>query len=369
MEFLIKKAVFLKSLQRIQGIVEKRNTMPILSNVLIEAVGSKVNIIATDLEVFIKDSIEATVKTEGAVTVNARKIFEIIKELPDENVDISVNKDSKVTIKGGKAKFNIMGLPSKDFPAFPVIDESKLEDIHKDILKEMVDKTSFAVSMDETRYNINGFLLEKDGSKIRMVATDGHRLALVEKTDDLGFGIKDKKSVLLPRKGMMEIRKLLEEDSKTGFKISITDKSAAMKKDDTLINIRLLEGEFPDYKKVIPENNNKSVMINRNILLASLKRVSILSADKIKGVNFKFSKDSLNLNSSNPDIGDATEELTTKYTEPDVEIAFNATYMIDMLEAVDDESIEIKLKDALSPGILGSPKTNDYTYIIMPMRL
>ena len=369
MDFIIKKMVFLKSLQRIQGIVEKRNTMPILSNVLIETTDKKVNIMATDLEVFIKDSVEADIKKEGAVTVNARKLFEIVKELPDENVDVSVNKDSKVTIKGGKAKFNIMGLSSRDFPVFPAIDESKLEDIHKEVLKEMVDKTSFAVSMDETRYNINGFLLEREGSKVRMVATDGHRLALVEKNDDLGLGVQGNKSVLLPRKGMMEIRKLLEEESKLGFKISITEKSAAMKKDDTLINIRLLEGEFPDYKKVIPENNDKTVMVNRNGLLASLKRVSILSADKIKGVNFKFSKDSLNLNSSNPDIGDATEELSTKYTESDVEIAFNASYMIDMLEAIDDESIEIKLKDSLSPGMLGSSKAGDYTYIIMPMRL
>ena len=369
MEFKIKKAVFLKSLQRVQGVVERRNTMPILSNVLIETIDGKVNVMATDLEVFIKDSVEAEINKEGAVTINARKFFEIIKELPDENVDISVNKDSRVTIKGGKAKFNIMGLPSKDFPAFPLVDESKLEDINKEVLKEMVDKTSFAVSMDETRYNINGFLLEKEGQKIRMVTTDGHRLALVEKIDDLGFGAQENKSVLLPRKGMMEIRKLLEEECKSNFKINITEKSAAMKKDDTLINIRLLEGEFPDYKKVIPENNDKTVMVNRNGLLASLKRVSILSADKIKGVNFKFSKNTLNLNSSNPDIGDATEEISTKYTETDVEIAFNASYMIDMLEAIEDESVEIRLKDSLSPGILSSSKTGDYTYIIMPMRL
>jgi DNA polymerase-3 subunit beta len=369
MEFIIKKPILLKSLQRVQGVVEKRNTMPILSNVLIEAMGEKVNIMATDLEIFIKDSIEAEVKKEGAVTINARKFFEIVKELPDENVDISVNKDSKVTIKGGKAKFNVMGLPSRDFPAFPVVDETKMEDIHKDVLKEMVDKTSFAVSMDETRYNINGFLLEKEGQKVRMVTTDGHRLALVEKIDDLGFGIEDNKSVLLPRKGMMEIRKLLEEESESAFKVSITEKSAAIKKDDTIINIRLLEGEFPDYKKVIPENNDKTVTVNRDGLLASLKRVSILSADKIKGVNFRFSKDSLNLNSSNPDIGDATEELSIKYAESDVEIAFNAKYMIDMLEAIEDEVVEIRLKDSLSPGMLGSSKTGDYTYVIMPMRL
>ncbi len=368
MEFVIDKPVFLKTLQRVQGIVEKRNTMPILANVLIEASGGKVNVMATDLEVFIKDSVKADIKEEGAVTVNARKIFEIVKELPDERARVSTNKDCKVTIKGGKAKFNIMGLPAKDFPAFPVVDESTLETVQNEILKEMVDKTAFAVSLDETRYNINGFLLEKSGEKIRMVATDGHRLALVEKDGDIGLST-EKKSVLLPRKGMMEIRKLLEEECESGFKIGITEKSAAMKKDDTLINIRLLEGEFPEYRKVIPENNDKTVLVDRNALLASLKRVSILSADKIKGVNLKFSKNTLVLNSSSPDIGDATEEISIEYEGPDVEIAFNAGYMIDMLEAAQDERVEIRLKDSLSPGMLVPPGSGDYTYIIMPMRL
>jgi DNA polymerase-3 subunit beta len=201
-----------------------------------------------------------------------------------------------------------------------------------------------------------------------MVATDGHRLALVEKDGDIGLSTK-KNSVLLPRKGMMEIRRLLEEECEAGFLMGITEKSAAMKKDDTLINVRLLEGEFPDYRKVIPENNDKTVLVDRNGLLASLKRVSILSADKIKGVNFKFSKNSLVLTSSSPDIGDATEELETEYEGEDVEIAFNASYMIDMLEAVQDEKVEVRLKDSLSPGMLVSPGGGDHTYIIMPMRL
>jgi DNA polymerase-3 subunit beta len=323
---------------------------------------------ATDLEVFIKDSVEAEVKGEGGVTVNARKIFEIVKELPDKLVKVSANEECKVTVKGGKARFNIMGLPAKDFPAFPTVDESKMKAVQNETLKEMVDKTSFAVSLDETRYNINGFLLERDGSKIRMVATDGHRLALVEKEGDMGLDT-EKLGVLLPRKGMMEIRRLLEEECKAGFLLGITEKSAAMKKDSTLINVRLLEGEFPDYRKVIPENNDKTVLVDRNGLLASLKRVSILSADKIKGVNFKFSKNSLVLTSSSPDIGDATEELETEYEGEDVEIAFNASYMIDMLEAVQDEKVEVRLKDSLSPGMLVSPGGGDHTYIIMPMRL
>lgn len=367
MKLNIDKNSFMKVLQRIQGIVEKRNTMPILANVLIEASGDKINIMATDLEVFIKDSSGAAVSEEGSITVNARKVFEIVKELPDNTVDVSTSKENKLTLKSGKAKFNIMGLPAKDFPVFPSINEAKLEAIDSATIKEMIDKTAFAVSTDETRYNINGFLLEKDDTKLRMVATDGHRLAMIEKKDvKIPAGAKE--SVLLPRKGVMEIRKLLEE-KEGDFLLGITQKNAVMKKDDATIIIRLLEGDFPDYKKVIPKDNEKPVIADKTNMLSSLKRVSLLSSDKIKGVKFSFSRAKLTLSSSSPDIGEATEEMDVDYKEADMDIAFNARYFIDMLEAIDEEKITIALKDSLSPGIVKPAGSEDYTYIIMPMRL
>lgn len=367
MKYVIKKTGFLKPLQRVQGIVEKRNTMPILSNVSLDASGGNLNILATDLEVFIKDSVQATVTEEGSVTVNARKLFEIVKELPDETIDVSGGKEGKVTIKGKKARFNIMGLPSNDFPVFPAVEETSLVEVNRDSLKEMIDKTSFAVSTDETRYNINGFLLEKEGQKTKMVSTDGHRLALIEKEDDIG--VTEKKSVLLPRKGVMEIKKLLEEEVDGKFFMSILEKNVLIKKDTTYINIRLIEGEFPDYKKVVPVENNKEVVLERVELLNSLKRMSILSSDRIKGVKFNFTKSKLVLSSSSPDIGDATEELDTEYGGEDLEIAFNARYIIDMLEAVDDEKVTIFLKDSLNPGIITPLGLKGYNYVIMPMRL
>ncbi|MBI5492341.1 MAG: DNA polymerase III subunit beta [Deltaproteobacteria bacterium] len=367
MKFTIDKGDFLKVLQRVQGIVEKRNTMPILANVLLEAAGGRVNIMATDLEVFIKDSSKGDISEDGSTTVNARKLFEIVKELPSDRVDLNAGKDDKITIKAGKARFNIMGLPSRDFPVFPSIDESNLKPMESEKFKEMIDKTAFAVSTDETRYNINGFLLEKDISKIRMVATDGHRLALIERPD-LKTISGEKEGVLLPRKGVMEIRRLLDE--KEGeFHLGITEKSAVMKKDSTVISVRLLEGEFPDYKKVIPKDNEKDVIADRAELLASLKRVSILSSDKIKGVKFNFSPKKLTVSSSSPDIGEATEEIDIEYGEEEIEIAFNARYFIDMLEATDEDKVRISLKDPLSPGIVRPESSEDYTYIIMPMRL
>lgn len=366
MKFTIEKSDFIKVLQRIQGIVEKRNTMPILANVLINAESGRVNIMATDLEVFIKDSSEAAVKEEGMITVNARKLFEVIKELPEESVNISLGSQDKLMVKSGKAKFNILGLPAKDFPIFPTVDEGTLNPVDHEVLKDMIDKTSFAVSTDETRYNINGFLIEDDGGDIRMVATDGHRLAVIEKGisgfEGQGGG------VILPRKGAMELRKLLEE--KEGkFLFGISEKNATMKKDNTLINIRLFEGDFPDYKKVIPTENNKDLRISREDILGSLKRVSILSIDKVKGVKFSFTEGKLTLTSSSSDIGDATEEVAIDYKDEDFEIAFNARYFIDFLEAVSSDTVTLRLKDASSPGILSPDESVDYRYIIMPMRI
>lgn len=373
MKFVIDKPVFLKTLQRVQGIVEKRNTMPILSNVSLEAQKDSLTLIATDLEVYIKDSVKANVSQEGAVSVNARKLFEIIKELYDEKVEISVNKENKVTIKSGKARFNIMGLSSADYPAFPLMDETSFNSINSDKLKEMIEKTAFAVSTDETRYNINGFLFETDGPILRLVATDGHRLALIEKKDEEGsIGKENKIKVLLPRKGVAEFKKLLDESGEektSGVMLAITQKNAVIKKGDTTINIRLLEGEFPDYKKVIPKDNNQTVIADKDTLLSSLKRVSILSTDKIKGVKFKFTKNKLELSCESPDVGDATEEVDIEYSGETIETAFNARYIVDMIETTDNQKIKIELKDNLNSGVFRPEGANEYTYVIMPMRL
>lgn len=365
MELIIERTGFLKILQRTQGIVEKRNTMPVLANVLLEAKSGKVTIMATDLEIFIKDATESTIKKEGSITINARKLFEIIKEMPEETINIS-SEGEKITLRSGKARFNILGLSPKEFPPFPSFDDKELDTIEPDILRDMVDKTSFAVSTDETRYHINGFLLERDKTTTRMVTTDGHRLAIVEKqTKKMP---DQKQGVILPRKGVAELRKLFEEKEAT-FQLGISDKSVTMKKGDTTINIRLIEGEFPDFKQVIPKDNDKQVIANRTGLLAALKRVSILSSEKIKGVKFTLTKDKLVLSSSSPEIGDATEELDIEYKDDDMEIAFNAAYFVDALEAADEENVLIELKDAASPGLLRAKEKSEYQYIIMPMRL
>ena len=366
MEFNVEKEDFLKVLQRVQGIVEKRNTMPILANVHLEAEGSEIIVAATDLELFIKDSCAATVKTSGTVTVNARKLFEIVKELPQEFVDIKSGEGEKITIKSGRSRFNVMGIAASEFPAFPDTEEKNLVRIEAENLREMIEKTAFAVSTDETRYNINGFLLAEEDKTVRLVATDGHRLAIVER--EAGTIPSAKEGVILPRKGVHEMKKLLEEKDGT-FLFGVTKKSATMKKDATIINTRLIEGEFPDFKQILPKDNDKEVIAERRPFLEALKRVSILSADKIKGVKFSLAKDTLTLSSSSPEIGDATEEISVEYKGEDLEMAFNARYFIDVLEAIEEEKVSVKLKDQQSPGILSPVGYQGYTYIVMPMRL
>lgn len=366
MNFSIDKNEFIKILQRVQGIVEKRNTMPILANVLLESTLGGINVTATDLEIFIKDRCEANVKEEGKITVNARKIFEIVRQMPKEEIEVKTGNDHKVTLKSGKSRFNIVGLPSTEFPAFPVVEEEGLTRIDPEVLKDMIDRTSFAVSMDETRYNINGFYMEKKENSTMFITTDGHRLAIIEKDGEkISAG---EEGVILPRKGVGEIRKILEE-KEGAFMLGITSKSATMKKDNTVINIRLIEGEFPDYKQVIPKGNNKDLIAERLQLLESLKRVSILSSDKVKGVKFTISNNKLILSTSSPELGDATEEIEVEYQDEELEIAFNAKYFIEALDVMEEDKVTLKLKDQLSPGIVTPTGTAGYTYVIMPMRL
>jgi len=371
MKFIINKSDFLRPLARVQGIVEKRTTMPILSNLLMKTKEGAIEISATDLEVSVKDITPVqSIESEGSVTVNARKLYEIIKAFPDDTIKISSNNDSKVTIKGGKSNFNVMGLPEKDFPVFPTLDEQAPHMVKVDTLKEMIDRTAFAISTDETRYNINGFLLEKTGNKVKLVATDGHRLAVIEKEDDLGLG--ESARALLPRKGVMEVRKLLDEDGSEKFSLAITDKNMLVSTLNTTMIVRLLDGEFPDYKRVIPEGNNKTIGADKADLLTSLKRVSILSEDRIKGVKFNFTDSKLVLSASSQEIGDATVELDINYSDSNnnsIDIAFNAIYVIDLLDSMDEDRVSIHLKDNLSPCIMRPEGSRDYTYVIMPMRL
>ena len=365
MKFEIEKNDFLKILHRVQGVVEKRNTMPILANILITTKQGKIEVMATDLEVSIKDSCEAVVSVEGSITINARKIFEIVKEAPENKVGLSAEGSGRISIKSGKAKFNIVSLPIEEFPSFPTYEEGKLFNVAPKVLREMIDKTVFAASTDETRYNINGVYVEKEGANVRMVATDGHRLAMIERNIEWP---KLEKGVILPRKGILELKKFLDDGEGALF-LGFTVNSMVVKKDGTIIVVRLIDGEFPDYKQVIPKGNERKLNLGRAEFLGSLKRVSLLSSDKGRGVKLELSKERLELSSSNPDMGEAKEELNVDYKDEGFEIGFNAAYMMDALGVMEADSIVLEFKDRESPALLKSAKTDGYVYVVMPMRL
>jgi DNA polymerase-3 subunit beta len=372
MLFSIEKEVFLKGLSRVQGIVEKRNTIPILSNVLIEADQNSIMLTATDLEVGMRASYPANVKTAGKITVSAKKIYEIIKELPEKEISFKAKENCWIEISCGKSLFNIVGLSSDEFPHFPEPDESKMVPLSGVILNEMIEKTYFSVSTDETKYNLNGIYFkseEESGNNIlRLVATDGHRLAMTLKPIETA-GIEElTNGVIFPRKGIIELRKITE-DTEKDIKFGFMDNSAVVIKDDTVVVMRLVDGDFPDYNRVIPQNNETIIKLPRDLFLHALKRMAILSSEKSKGVKVELKKGTLEISSSNPEIGDAHEELEIDYAGEDLSIGFNARYMIDILQVLDGENIHLAVKDNLSPGLITPEDGDGFLAVVMPMRL
>jgi DNA polymerase-3 subunit beta len=372
MEFKILKEPFLKALQKVQGIVEKKNTMPILSNVLIEAADGAIWILATDLEVGIKTSHPATVISEGKITVSAKKLYEIIKELSDEELTFSTRENDWVELRSGKAQFNIVGLSSDEFPYFPRINEENLIRVSCSLLNDMIEKTAYAICHDETKYNLNGVFMkavEESGKNIlRMVATDGHRLAVVEREFSGQVCQELKSGAIFPKKGIFELKKMTE-DADEDLLMTFQDNSAILKKGDTIVVMRLVDGEFPDYSRVIPVSNDLQIIIEKESFLRALKRIAILSSEKFKGVKFSFTPDKLEISSSNPEIGDAKEELDTVYSGTLLETRFNARYIIDVLSVLKEDSVQILLKSEMSPAIIKPMVDQGFQAVIMPMRL
>lgn len=372
MDFKITKDTFLKALQKVQGIIETRKTMPILSNVLIEAHMDGIDVTATDLEVGMKSSYTATVTTEGKITVSAKKIYEIIKELPDADIYFSTRENDWVDLRCGKAHFNIVGLSSEEFPNFPKMNDVNYIKLDGAILNKMVEKTAYAICHDETKYNLNGIFInttEKDGKvSLKMVATDGHRLSMVESVFDGTLNIDLQKGVIFPKKGIYEIKRITEDESGDVF-LSFMENSSIIKKGNTIIVMRLVDGEFPDYTRVLPVNNDKIAIVNRNDFLHTLRRMSILSSDKYKGIRLELQNGIMEISANNPELGEARENLEVDYKGETIAMRFNAKYFIDVLSVIEENEVELNLRDELSPAILKPVSTNGFLSVIMPMRL
>lgn len=372
MQFTIEKEVFLRSLARVQGIVEKRNTIPILSNVLIETTEEGILLTATDLEVGMRSSYPALITSGGKITVSAKKLFEIVKELPEKTVLFSSKENCWIEIRCGKALFNIVGMSSDEFPYFPYPSRENFITFKSSIIKSMIEKTSFAISTDESKYNLNGIYFQKikesDSNILRLVATDGHRLSLAQNEMINIENEQLEKGVIFPRKGISELKKIAEE-SDSDIQIGFMDNNAVIKKDTTIILMRLVDGEFPDYTRVVPKSNNRIAILHRDSFLHGLKRMAILSNEKSKGVKLHLSPNMLEISSSNPELGEAREEMEAGFEGQDISIGFNARYLIDILQTLQCEKIILCLRDNLSPGMIQPDGETDFKAVVMPMRL
>jgi DNA polymerase-3 subunit beta len=374
MEFEIDRAEFLEGLRLTQGVVERRNTLPILSNVLIEPADQSVSILATDLDVGTRRSCTAKVKGTGALTVNARKLFELVKEMQAGTIRMKGQEGHRVEIVGGKARFYLVGLDPKEFPSIPGLSAKPAKGATEiqasaSALSAMIESTLFAVSLDETRINLSGVFVENQRDSLRMVATDGHRLALIDRKVQ---GAVPEKGVILPRKGLLEAKKLLEAgDGEEGeISLSIDGSIAKLVRGRAELFMRLIEGEFPDYRQVIPKQSKAKVSLPRGDFLHALSCASVLSSERARGVRITLKPGALEVQASNPDVGDGTYEIEVGYTGEELSIGFNGRYLIEALLAIQDgERIEFMASDDVSPGILRPEGDESYCYVVMPMRL
>jgi DNA polymerase III subunit beta len=377
----IDKRELLKGLVFVQSIAGRKTTLPILSHVLMEADKDSLYLTGTDLETGIREGLPASVRQEGKASVSAKKLYEIVRELPDEAIHIEKKENHWITVKCGRSTFNLAGLDPDEFPSLPIYREENFSKVPTAILMEMIEKTVFAASNEESRYHLNGiFLLQtKQASKevLRMVATDGHRLSLIHRE---GYRIRGiEKGIILPKKGVMEARKIMGDKEDEQMEIYFDGTHGFLRMGKSLMILRLIDGEFPEYEQVIPKENDKKIKMEREKIHACLRRISTMASERVEGIKIALTKNAMEATSFNQDFGDAKEEVEVAYEGPPLEVGFNARYLLEVLGVVDANEIWMELKDEGSPAILrpavSSEKNapfigpNDQLFIIMPMRI
>jgi DNA polymerase-3 subunit beta len=358
----------LQPLQGVIGVVERKQTMPILANVLISAQGSgagRMSFTGTDLEVELVASGEATVQQAGDITVPGRKLLEIIRAVPDKTqVTLTVDGD-KVKVNAGRSRFVLSSLPASEFPMVEEISAQQALVVPQAELKRLIEKTHFSMAQQDVRYYLNGTLLEADAKLLRAVATDGHRLAIAETA--LATAAKTAQQVIVPRKGILELQRILGSEGEVQLSIGTNHIRATI--GDVRFTSKLIDGKFPEYGRVIPANPTKIVTAARDVLRQSLHRTAILSNEKYRGVRLNVSPGVLAVQAHNPEQEEAEDSVEVSYQGDEVEIGFNVTYLLDALAAIDGETVEIGLTDANSSCLIRSPASALVRYVVMPMRL
>jgi len=370
MELVVRKNDLLRELQLFQGIVERKNTIPILANVLMEAKGDQVSFLATDLEVALRSKCTAMVAKSGALTLPAKKFYEIIKALPETDIRIAEDKGG-VKVAADRFDSRMQTLPREDFPTLPESSGAASATLPRAVLKEMVAKTQFAITGEDTRYFLNGALFVLRPDAMSLVATDGHRLALVTvPRNSAGKSDSDEVRAILPKKTLGELARLLQEGD-DDIRYERGENHLFFDVGGRLLISRMIDGQFPAYERVIPKGNDKHIEFERDRLTNAVKRVALLSNERSRAVKIQIDKGKVDVTSSSPDLGEAKETLSVEYAGPALQICFNAQYVLDFLSAVSTDVVSLDLKDEVSQAVVKpvGAEGYDYTYVIMPMRV
>jgi DNA polymerase-3 subunit beta len=368
MKFSVQREHLENELQFLQGIAEKKKTIPILSNILISAKTDHLVLSATDLEVSLTTRCPAASETEGGITVSSKKFFEVVRSLPSDEIHMSSETGEWLEVRSGDAFFRLVGLPVGDFPEVPTHDFEGAVALPHQLFREMINRTLFAVTKEDVRYSLNGALLEIGEGTIRMVATDAHRLALVAR-EDAELGTKADVRAIIPKKALAELRDLGEPEEMIFAK---DEHHLYFRLGHRVLATRVIEGQFPAYEKVIPQGNPEHVTFDAGEMAGAIRRVSLLASERSRAVRFGFASGAVTITSSNPEMGEAREVVAVEYEGPDLTVSFNAQYVLDFLGVVTSPKVQFQLKDDSSQGMMVPVEEEgdlDYRYVVMPMRL
>jgi DNA polymerase-3 subunit beta len=374
MQITIQKKDFLRGLARTHAVADRKSSMAILSNVLLSTDGPKtLRFAATDLYLAVTATATASVKAGGSIAVSARTLFDIVKSLPEGEVQLSITGNHAAEVRAGKVRFKVPGMPGQDFPVLPTPGNAEYASLGAESLGRLIALTQYAMSSDETRPHLAGALLEGDGKTVRMVTTDGHRLCKAEAKQDSVLNF----SMLVPGKGIAELRRLIEEakgdgakdDAKGGIGIVSTGGNVFFRRGDVNLSVKLTEEQFPPYARVIPKKQDRRVVAARSLLTEALKRISLVASDKSGAVRFHIAPGTIRITSENPDVGEGSEELDVDFAGEPVEIGFNAKYLLDVLAAITEDEVALELGGELDPGVVKPVGPTDFIGVIMPMRI
>ncbi len=363
MKIVIGKDAVLSGLQMVHGVVNIRPTVPVLSNVLLQAEDDKLWMTTTDLEVSVRCLVEAKVVKAGGTTLPARRLLGIVRELPVDNIEMDVDDKNSAAISCGSAFFKILGLPQDDFPAIAGYQGGSTFTLEQKVLKDMLQKTYYAASTDETRFILNGTLLSFKGNKLTVVATDGRRLALAEQ--ELEFPKETEADAIVPTKAVNEILRMLKDEGTV--KVHITKNQAGFEVDQVVLTTKLIEGTYPNFRQVIPAQCEHRIAVEREGFLTALRRVALLTSEKSSSVRLTFGKNKLKISASSPDVGEAHETVAIKYTGKEMAVAFNPEYIMEPLKNLVNDEVYVEMTDELSPGVIKSDVP--FIYVLMPMRI